>query len=68
MIPSYIILEEIFLPGPCLEPIHIASVLSKFTFKPEHSEKRDSTSNDFSNDWGLSSKIKSYIFCHIFIL
>ena len=49
MIPSYIILEEIFLPrsmfranpsspNPCLEPIHIASVLSKFTFKPEHSD------------------------------
>jgi hypothetical protein len=43
---------------PCLEPIHIASVLSKFTFKPKHSGKRDSTSNDFSNDWGLSSKTK----------
>ena len=45
-------------PDPCLEPIHIASVLSKFTFKPQHSEKRDSTSNDFSNDWGLSYKTK----------
>jgi hypothetical protein len=50
MIPSYIILEEIFLPDPCLEPIHIASVLSKFTFKPKYSEKRDSTRNDFYND------------------
>jgi hypothetical protein len=35
---------------PCLEPIHIASVLSKFPFKPEHCEKRDSTCNEFSND------------------
>jgi hypothetical protein len=46
-------------PDPCLEPIHIASVLSIFTFKPEHCEKRDSTCNEFSNDWGLSSKIKN---------
>ena len=27
-------------------------------FLRNHSEKRDSTCNDFSNDWGLSSKIK----------
>jgi hypothetical protein len=42
--------RKYFSPDPCLEPIHIASVLSKFTFKPEHSEKRDSICNDFSND------------------
>jgi hypothetical protein len=42
--------ENLIANCPCLEPIHIASVLSKCTFKPEHSEKRDSICNDFSND------------------
>jgi hypothetical protein len=37
---------------------YFASVLSKFTFKPEHSEKRASTNNDFSSDWVVSSIIK----------
>ena len=48
MIPVILFWKKYSSPDPCLEPIHNASGLSTFTFKPEHYEKRDRTCNDFS--------------------
>jgi hypothetical protein len=39
MIPVILFWKKYSSPDPCLEPIHNASGLSTFTFKPEHYEK-----------------------------